>query len=209
MDPRTGNLETTTFFGRRLTRRQVAPGRETVEPFPDGSRRELARTPFGNLRGAVLPAGAGASRGAGRPDPAGAAGDGRTARPLRPHGGRRAGRRAAPGPWAGQAGGGGRRAGPGRMDRARGPVPSARLQVARRPPSCLLYLRPGRRRRLNRQCQHKTGRHGTFHAPPGQQRRFLKSMPLDAGVDGRRAEGLRGQEEAGPRARPGTVTPAR
>ena len=48
MDPRTGNLETTTFLGRRLTRRQVAPGRETVEPFPDGSRREPGRTPFGN-----------------------------------------------------------------------------------------------------------------------------------------------------------------
>ena len=44
MDPRIENLETTTFFGKRLTRRQIAVMQETVELFPNDSRRELART---------------------------------------------------------------------------------------------------------------------------------------------------------------------
>ncbi|MYI75097.1 MAG: IS4 family transposase [Acidobacteria bacterium] len=44
MDPRIENLETTTFFGKRLTRKQIALMQETVELFPNDSRRELART---------------------------------------------------------------------------------------------------------------------------------------------------------------------
>ncbi len=44
MDPSIENLETTTFFGKRLTRRQTAVMQETVELFPNDSRRELART---------------------------------------------------------------------------------------------------------------------------------------------------------------------
>ena len=42
MDPRIENLETTTFLGKRLTRRQIAVMQETVELFPNDSRRELA-----------------------------------------------------------------------------------------------------------------------------------------------------------------------
>ena len=44
MDPRIENLETTTFLGKRLTRRQIAVMQETVALFPNDSRRELART---------------------------------------------------------------------------------------------------------------------------------------------------------------------
>lgn len=44
MDPRIENLEATTFFGKRLTRRQITLMKETVELFPNDSRRELART---------------------------------------------------------------------------------------------------------------------------------------------------------------------
>ena len=44
MDPRIKSLETTTFFGRRLTRRQIAGIQETVALFPDDSRNELAKT---------------------------------------------------------------------------------------------------------------------------------------------------------------------
>lgn len=44
MDPRITNLETTTFFGRRLTRRQIADIQETVALFPNDSRSELAKT---------------------------------------------------------------------------------------------------------------------------------------------------------------------
>ena len=44
MDPRIGKLKTTTFRRHRLTRRQTALMQETVELFPNGSRRELART---------------------------------------------------------------------------------------------------------------------------------------------------------------------
>ena len=44
MDPRIKSLETTTFFGRRLTRRQIADIQETVALFPDDSRNELAKT---------------------------------------------------------------------------------------------------------------------------------------------------------------------
>ncbi len=49
MDPRIENLETTTFFGKRLTRRQIAVMQEMVELFPNDSRRELARTLCENL----------------------------------------------------------------------------------------------------------------------------------------------------------------
>ncbi|MDE0702184.1 MAG: IS4 family transposase [Rhodospirillaceae bacterium] len=44
MDPRITNLESTTFFGRRLTRRQIADIQETVALLPNDSRSELAKT---------------------------------------------------------------------------------------------------------------------------------------------------------------------
>ncbi len=49
MDPRIENLKTTTFFGKRLTRRQVSAMQEAVELLPNDSRRELARTLCENL----------------------------------------------------------------------------------------------------------------------------------------------------------------
>ena len=44
MDPRIEALESTTFYGKRLTRKQIALMQETVALFPKDSRRELART---------------------------------------------------------------------------------------------------------------------------------------------------------------------
>ncbi len=44
MDPLIGNLKSTTFFGRRFTRREISDIRETVALFPGNSRNELART---------------------------------------------------------------------------------------------------------------------------------------------------------------------
>ncbi len=44
MDPRIERLETTTFFGRRLTRRQIADIQETVALLPNNTRNELAKT---------------------------------------------------------------------------------------------------------------------------------------------------------------------
>ncbi len=44
MDPGIENLKSTTFFGRRLTRRQIADVQETVALFPALSRNELAKT---------------------------------------------------------------------------------------------------------------------------------------------------------------------
>ena len=44
MDPRIENLKSTTFFGKRLTRRQIADIQETVALFPGLSRRELSNT---------------------------------------------------------------------------------------------------------------------------------------------------------------------
>ncbi len=44
MDPRIENLETTTFFGRRFTRREIVGIQETVARFPALSRHELAQT---------------------------------------------------------------------------------------------------------------------------------------------------------------------
>ena len=44
MDPRIESLETTTFFGRRLTRRQIADIQETVAMCPALSRNELSKT---------------------------------------------------------------------------------------------------------------------------------------------------------------------
>jgi len=44
MDPRIADLKSTTFQGRRLTRRQIADIQETVALFPRNSRHELART---------------------------------------------------------------------------------------------------------------------------------------------------------------------
>ena len=44
MDPRIAALKSTTFLGRRFTRRQIADIRETVELFPNDSRNELSKT---------------------------------------------------------------------------------------------------------------------------------------------------------------------
>ncbi len=44
MDPRITNLESTTFFGRRLTRRQIAGIQKTAALLPGNSRTEMART---------------------------------------------------------------------------------------------------------------------------------------------------------------------
>ncbi len=44
MDPRIENLKSTTFFGRRFTRQQIAQVQETVVTFPALSRKELAQT---------------------------------------------------------------------------------------------------------------------------------------------------------------------
>ena len=44
MDPRIEGLKSTTFFGKRLTRRQIALIQETVQLLPKNSCRELART---------------------------------------------------------------------------------------------------------------------------------------------------------------------
>ena len=44
MDPRIETLKSTTFFGKRLTRRQIAGIQATVERFPALSRRELGHT---------------------------------------------------------------------------------------------------------------------------------------------------------------------
>ncbi len=43
MDPRITALQSTTFSGRRLTRRQLAEIQETVEQFPNESRNELCK----------------------------------------------------------------------------------------------------------------------------------------------------------------------
>ena len=50
MDPRTEHLESTTFFGKRFTRRQIAQIQETVAAFPALSRKELAQTLCEHLR---------------------------------------------------------------------------------------------------------------------------------------------------------------
>ena len=44
MDPRIESLQSTTFFGKRLTRKQVAAIQETVGRFSQLSRRELGHT---------------------------------------------------------------------------------------------------------------------------------------------------------------------
>ena len=49
MDPRIERLESTTFFGRRLTRRQIADIQETVALSPALSRNELSRTIYEHL----------------------------------------------------------------------------------------------------------------------------------------------------------------
>ena len=50
MDQRIIDLESTTFSGRRLNRRQIAAIQETVELFPNDSRNELAKTICEHLR---------------------------------------------------------------------------------------------------------------------------------------------------------------
>ena len=49
MDPRIAALKSTTFLGRRFTRRQIADIAETVELFPNDSRNELSKTICENL----------------------------------------------------------------------------------------------------------------------------------------------------------------
>ena len=44
MDPKIKRLKSTTFYGRRLTRRQLSEVQQTVSDFPKLSRAELART---------------------------------------------------------------------------------------------------------------------------------------------------------------------
>ncbi len=44
MDPRIENLKSTTFFGKRLRRRQIADIQTTVSLYPGLSRRELGYT---------------------------------------------------------------------------------------------------------------------------------------------------------------------
>ncbi len=44
VDPRIENLKSTTFLGKRLTRRQIANIQDAVERFPALSRRELGHT---------------------------------------------------------------------------------------------------------------------------------------------------------------------
>ena len=44
MDPLIKNLKSTTFFGRRFTRKQIADIQQTVATFPALSRKELAQT---------------------------------------------------------------------------------------------------------------------------------------------------------------------
>ncbi|MDE0127331.1 MAG: hypothetical protein OXN97_22425 [Bryobacterales bacterium] len=44
MDPRIKNLKSTTLFGSRFTRRQIAAILQTVATFPVLSRKELAQT---------------------------------------------------------------------------------------------------------------------------------------------------------------------
>ncbi len=50
MDPLIQNLKSTTFFGRRLTRRQIADIQEVVGTFPKLSRNELGQTICEHLR---------------------------------------------------------------------------------------------------------------------------------------------------------------
>ena len=50
MDPRIVHLKSTTFFGRRFTRKQIAAIQETVATFPALSRKELAQTICEHLR---------------------------------------------------------------------------------------------------------------------------------------------------------------
>ena len=50
VDPRIKNLKSTTFFGRRFTRRQIAAIQQTVATFPALSRKELAQTICEHLR---------------------------------------------------------------------------------------------------------------------------------------------------------------
>ncbi len=49
MDQRITDLRSTTFPGRRLTRRQIADVQETVALFPNDSRNGSARTIRGHL----------------------------------------------------------------------------------------------------------------------------------------------------------------
>ena len=50
VDPRIKNLKSTTFFGRRFTRRQIVDIQQAVATFPALSRKELAQTICEHLR---------------------------------------------------------------------------------------------------------------------------------------------------------------
>ena len=75
MDPPVRNPGSTTFFGRRFTRREISDIRETVALLPGNSRNELARTicehpDWYNSRGAYRrcrPQGIGTARGVWHP----------------------------------------------------------------------------------------------------------------------------------------------
>ena len=78
MDPRIASLKSTTFCGRRLTRRQIADVQETVAAEPqracqDGLRAPRLDHPEGRLPGRSLHAHAGELGGIRGPDPAGEA----------------------------------------------------------------------------------------------------------------------------------------
>ena len=51
MDPRIAALKSTTFSGRRLTRKQIADIRETVQLFPNDSRKRAVQD---HLRASAL-----------------------------------------------------------------------------------------------------------------------------------------------------------
>ena len=145
MDQRIIDLMSTTFPGRRLTRRRTADIQETVALLPNDSRNELggpsAGIPAGWWRRA--PAGSGpasACRDAGGPRHPGAAGEAGGKRP-RHEGRRQAGLDLRPGPAAGDRGAAVRAtpAGPGSghryegqaaVERVRRPPPPSRLQDA-------------------------------------------------------------------------------
>ena len=157
IDPRIQGLPSTTFFGKRLTRRQIADVQEMVQACSGLSRTELAKTVCEHLH---WKAGSGASRvrlatrfleqlaehgiclAAGQAAPATRPGPG--GRSLGPHGPPAADRRRSRQPAAAAAG---RRRGQAGIRRVAGvgrALPPARLPQAARLPCGLLPARPPR-----------------------------------------------------------------
>ena len=54
MEPRITNRKSTTFFGRRFTRREISDIQETIALLPGNSRSELAKTLCDHLHGFTL-----------------------------------------------------------------------------------------------------------------------------------------------------------